>query len=107
MVPENRLIKGDYRLLETDNRICLPFGVQTRFIVTSIDVIHSLAIPSFGIKVDAIPGRLNQITVCPNVIGVYYGICSEICGANHALMPICVEVIPATNFISWANSFGK
>jgi len=85
---------GDYRLLETDHRVCLPLNIQTRVVVTSIDVIHSWAIPSMGVKVDAIPGRLNQVVLQPNRLGVFYGICSEICGANHAFMPIVVEVVP-------------
>lgn len=93
MVPTDDLKAGDYRLLETDHRVYLPYNIQARFVVTSIDVIHSWAVPSMGVKVDAIPGRLNQVFLKPNRYGVLYGMCSEICGANHALMPICIEVI--------------
>lgn len=98
MVPTDDLNEGDYRLLETDHRVCLPHNIQTRVVVTSMDVIHSWAIPSIGVKVDAIPGRLNQVILQPNRMGVFYGICSEICGANHAFMPIVVEVVPPTCF---------
>ncbi len=95
MTPTRSLNIGEYRLLEVDHRACLPLGIDRRIIVRSLDVIHSLAVPSLGLKVDAIPGRLNQITVSPKKAGVFYGRCSEICGVNHAFMPICVEVIPA------------
>ena len=101
IIPADDLNTGDYRLLETDHRVCLPFKIQTRVVVTSIDVIHSWAIPSMGVKVDAIPGRLNQVVLQPNRYGVFYGICSEICGANHAFMPIVVEVVPPVCFKEW------
>ena len=98
MIPVDDLNVGDYRLLETDHRVCLPFNMQTHIIITSINVIHSWAIPSMGVKVDAIPGRLNQVILQPNRLGVFYGICSEICGANHAFMPIVIKIIPPVCF---------
>ena len=101
MIPTEDLKVGAYRLLETDHRVCLPLDSQTRVVVTSIDVIHSWAVPSLGVKIDAIPGRLNQIIVQPNKYGVLYGICSEICGANHAFMPIVVEVVSSSRLKEW------
>ena len=101
IVPCEDLKTGASRLLETDHRVCVPFNAQVRVVVTSIDVIHSWAVPSLGVKVDAIPGRLNQIILQCNKYGVYYGICSEICGANHAFMPIVIEVVPSEVFKEW------
>jgi cytochrome c oxidase subunit 2 len=80
-----------FRLLEVDNRVVLPFNILTRFIISSADVLHSWAIPSLGIKVDAIPGRLNQICTLRLVPQILYGQCSEICGANHRFIPIVLE----------------
>jgi len=79
------------RLLEVDNRLVLPWKEHIRVLVTSTDVLHSWAIPSLGIKMDACPGRLNQVSLFINRPGVFYGQCSEICGINHAFMPICIE----------------
>nr|QQQ88661.1 cytochrome c oxidase subunit 2 [Hyalella cajasi] len=90
------------RLLETDNSLVLPSLSQIRVIVTGSDVIHSWAVPSLGVKADAVPGRLNQVMMFINRCGVFYGQCSEICGANHSFMPIKVEVVPMQYFISWA-----
>nr|YP_009254149.1 cytochrome c oxidase subunit II [Loliolus japonica]ANC62835.1 cytochrome c oxidase subunit II [Loliolus japonica] len=101
MIPTNELNLGDYRLLETDHHLILPMKTNTRIIVSSADVIHSWAIPMLGVKVDAIPGRLNQLMLYPNRPGLYYGQCSEICGANHSFMPITLEVVNMTYFIKW------
>nr|QQQ88869.1 cytochrome c oxidase subunit 2 [Hyalella kochi] len=90
------------RLLETDNSLVLPSLSQIRVIVTGGDVIHSWAVPSLGVKADAVPGRLNQLMVYINRSGVFYGQCSEICGANHSFMPIKVEAVPMYYFINWA-----
>ncbi len=79
------------RLLEVDNRLILPWNEHIRILVTSTDVIHSWAIPSLGVKMDACPGRLNQVSLFINRPGLFYGQCSEICGINHAFMPICIE----------------
>lgn len=92
MVGEANLLKGQLRLLEVDNRLLLPKKTSIRALITSTDVLHSWAIPSFGVKMDACPGRLNQVSLFVNRSAVYYGQCSEICGINHAFMPICIEV---------------
>nr|QQQ88817.1 cytochrome c oxidase subunit 2 [Hyalella latimana] len=89
------------RLLETDNSLVLPSLSQIRMIVTGGDVIHSWAVPSLGVKADAVPGRLNQLMVYINRSGIFYGQCSEICGANHSFMPIKVEAVPMYYFINW------
>jgi len=104
MVPEESLEVGQYRLLEVDNRIVLPVNTHTRIICTSTDVIHSWTIPSFGVKVDALPGRLNQLSIFPQREGVFYGQCSEICGVNHGFMPIVVEIVSLEEYISWINN---
>lgn len=92
--------EGIFRLLEVDNRLTLPFTTQLRFIVRATDVIHSWTIPVLGFKVDAVPGRLNQVRSRIDLAGVYYGQCSEICGANHSFMPIVVEAVSSEHFIS-------
>nr|YP_010459004.1 cytochrome c oxidase subunit II [Discus perspectivus]UUB71741.1 cytochrome c oxidase subunit II [Discus perspectivus] len=93
MVPQNDLTFGMYRLLEVDNRPMIPVGFPTQVVVTSTDVIHAWAVPALGVKVDAVPGRLNNLNIHPFSTGVYYGQCSEICGANHSFMPISLEVV--------------
>lgn len=92
---------GEYRLLEVDNRITLPINIETRVLVSAADVIHSWSVPSLGVKVDAIPGRLNQLGFTITIPGIYYGQCSEICGANHSFIPISIEAINLTRFINW------
>ena len=104
IIPESELIPGEHRLLEVDNRIVLPLDSQVRIMVTSSDVIHSWTIPRMGVKVDAIPGRLNQIGFTTPSPGVLYGQCSEICGANHSFIPIAIEVV---DMDSWANWISK
>nr|WIM50831.1 cytochrome c oxidase subunit II [Conus ventricosus] len=101
MVPTDELEVGDFRLLEVDHRVVLPTQTDIRVLVTSADVIHSWTVPSLGVKVDAIPGRLNQLGFFVKHPGVFYGQCSEICGANHSFMPIVVEAIPLANFMEW------
>lgn len=96
---------GEYRLLEVDNRLVLPINIETRILVTAADVIHSWTIPSLGVKVDAVPGRLNQLGFTITVPGVYYGQCSEICGANHSFIPISLEAINTKYFLNWLKSF--
>nr|AYE40292.1 cytochrome c oxidase subunit 2 [Daphnia magna] len=105
MTPTNILQPQEFRLLEVDNRVILPYLTQIRLLVTAADVIHSWTIPSLGIKADAVPGRLNQLNVFFNRPGVFYGQCSEICGANHSFMPISVEAITPTDFLTWIKSF--
>lgn len=93
ITPENELIKGDFRLLETDNRVNLPSQIPIRILVTRADVLHSWAMPRLRLKVDAVPGRLNQLSIEINAVGVFYGQCSEICGANHRFIPIAIQFL--------------
>lgn len=101
ITPTDQLNSGDYRLLEVDNRLVVPTNLIVRLIVTGSDVIHSWTIPSIGVKIDAIPGRLNQTTFTVTIPGVYYGQCSEICGVNHRFIPIAIEAIKSRDFIRW------
>jgi cytochrome c oxidase subunit 2 len=101
MLPFDDLTKGNLRLLEVDNRILLPINTHIRVIVSAADVLHSWAVPSFGIKVDACPGRINQMSMFIKREGVYYGQCSEICGVNHGFMPIVVKGVNLEEFVSW------
>nr|QOJ44737.1 cytochrome c oxidase subunit II [Allobates aff. magnussoni AR-2020] len=103
MIPSKDLSPGQFRLLEVDNRMTTPIGVTTRALITAEDVLHSWAVPSLGVKIDAIPGRLNQTSFMIARPGVYYGQCSEICGANHSFMPIVVESIPMKEFLNWTH----
>nr|YP_009024999.1 cytochrome c oxidase subunit II [Trachypithecus cristatus]AHN91504.1 cytochrome c oxidase subunit II [Trachypithecus cristatus] len=98
MLPPLFLNPGDLRLLEVDNRVVPPIEAPVRMMITSQDVLHSWTIPTLGLKTDAIPGRLNQTTFTAMRPGVYYGQCSEICGANHSFMPIVAELIPLKIF---------
>nr|YP_010400322.1 cytochrome c oxidase subunit II [Indothais sacellum]UQS76021.1 cytochrome c oxidase subunit 2 [Indothais sacellum] len=107
MIPTNELEPGDFRLLEVDHRMVLPTQTDVRVLVTSADVIHSWTVPSLGVKVDAVPGRLNQLGFFIKYPGVFYGQCSEICGANHSFMPIVVEAIPLKNFMEWVVSVSE
>nr|YP_010758073.1 cytochrome c oxidase subunit II [Kisaura adamickai]WEU80078.1 cytochrome c oxidase subunit II [Kisaura adamickai] len=96
---------NNFRLLEVDNRIILPMKFQIRTLISSSDVIHAWTVPSLGIKADALPGRLNQTSFFINRPGIFYGQCSEICGANHSFMPISIESINLNNFIKWINYY--
>nr|YP_003204839.1 cytochrome c oxidase subunit II [Bolinus brandaris]YP_009512505.1 cytochrome c oxidase subunit II [Chicoreus torrefactus]ACF04913.1 cytochrome c oxidase subunit II [Bolinus brandaris]AXJ93059.1 cytochrome c oxidase subunit II [Chicoreus torrefactus]QUL61398.1 cytochrome c oxidase subunit 2 [Chicoreus asianus] len=107
MIPTNELEPGDFRLLEVDHRMVLPTQTDIRVLVTSADVIHSWTVPSLGVKVDAVPGRLNQLGFFIKYPGVFYGQCSEICGANHSFMPIVVEAVPLKNFMEWVVSVAE
>lgn len=91
------------RLLDVDNRAPLPIGVGIRVLVGSTDVLHSWAVPAIGVKADACPGRLNQLSLLSHRPGVFYGQCREICGANHRFIPICLELITAEDFLRWLN----
>jgi len=101
MISTDDLTLGSFRLLEVDNRLVLPVKTHIRLLVTSSDVLHSWAVPSFGIKIDACPGRLSQGSLFIKREGVYYGQCSEICGVNHGFMPIVVKAVFPTNFVKW------
>nr|NP_740130.1 cytochrome c oxidase subunit II [Petroscirtes breviceps]BAC23751.1 cytochrome c oxidase subunit II [Petroscirtes breviceps] len=103
MVPTQDLNPGEFRLLETDHRMVIPVESPIRVLVTAEDVLHSWAVPSLGIKMDAVPGRLNQTAFITSRPGVFYGQCSEICGANHSFMPIVVESIPLNHFENWSS----
>lgn len=93
MLSGTKLKDSSLRLLAVDKSLTIPFNRPTRFLITANDVIHSWAVPALGIKVDACPGRINSVTVIPRRTGIFYGQCSEICGVNHAFMPIVVEVV--------------
>nr|UFZ12854.1 cytochrome c oxidase subunit II [Chloroniella peringueyi] len=101
MTPINEMISNEFRLLDVDNRIILPMLSQIRVLVTASDVLHSWTIPALGVKIDATPGRLNQTSFFMNRPGLFYGQCSEICGANHSFMPIVIESISTNSFINW------
>ncbi len=101
MIPDDQIKPGQFRLLEVDNRIVLPTNTNIRIIVTGADVIHAFAVPAFGIKKDAIPGRMNETWVNIEKEGVYYGQCSEICGLGHGFMPIAVEAVSPEKFQAW------
>nr|AVT43686.1 cytochrome c oxidase subunit II [Agathymus micheneri]AVT43710.1 cytochrome c oxidase subunit II [Agathymus micheneri] len=96
---------NNFRLLDVDNRVSIPMNNQIRILITSSDVIHSWTVPSLGVKVDANPGRLNQTNFFINRPGIFFGQCSEICGANHSFMPIVIESISIKNFINWINNY--
>nr|AGT62658.1 cytochrome oxidase subunit 2 [Aphis gossypii] len=101
----NELNKENFRLIEVDNKTILPFKFNIRLLISSDDVVHSWTIPSLAIKIDAIPGRMNQINLFMNRPGIYFGQCSEICGINHSFMPIQIESINLNKFIYWIKNF--
>uniref|UniRef100_A0A0U1VLJ5 Cytochrome c oxidase subunit 2 n=1 Tax=Papilio slateri TaxID=866285 RepID=A0A0U1VLJ5_9NEOP len=105
MIQYDKSTPNNFRLLDVDNRIILPMNNQIRIMVTAADVIHSWTIPSLGVKIDANPGRLNQTNLFINRPGIFFGQCSEICGANHSFMPIMIESISIKNFINWINNY--
>nr|YP_010554570.1 cytochrome c oxidase subunit II [Tachycines shuangcha]UYO78928.1 cytochrome c oxidase subunit II [Tachycines shuangcha] len=101
MIPYNEMNNNGFRLLDVDNRTVLPMNLQIRVLITAADVLHSWTVPALGVKVDATPGRLNQTNFFMNRPGLYFGQCSEICGANHSFMPIVIESVKTESFISW------
>ncbi|YP_004221771.1 cytochrome c oxidase subunit II (mitochondrion) [Macrobrachium nipponense] len=104
MVSTQDITESEFRLLEVDNRTILPMNTQIRALISAGDVIHSWTVPALGVKVDAVPGRLNQISFQINRPGLFYGQCSEICGANHSFMPIVVESTSVKSFLDWVSS---
>jgi cytochrome c oxidase subunit 2 len=98
------VLRGSFRNLDVDNRLSLPVYVSRLLLVGSADVLHSWTVPMLGVKVDAIPGRLNYLTVTPSQAGVFYGQCSELCGSNHSFMPIVVEASTPSGFIKFITS---
>nr|WNA08438.1 cytochrome c oxidase subunit II [Grigiotermes sp. 1 RK-2023a] len=107
MVQQEDLQTGMFRLLDTDNRVVLPMNSPIRMIVTAADVLHSWTVPSLGVKTDATPGRLNQVSFSINRPGILYGQCSEICGANHSFMPITIESVSTNQFINWVSKMSE
>jgi len=101
MVPDSDLEIGIYRNLDVDNWLVVPIDTHIRFIITGIDVIHNFAVPGLAIKVDAVPGRLNQASAIIEREGTYYGQCSELCGIYHGFMPICIEALDINHFLLW------
>nr|QXT44000.1 cytochrome c oxidase subunit 2 [Astratotermes hilarus]QXT44013.1 cytochrome c oxidase subunit 2 [Astratotermes hilarus] len=107
MVQQEDLQSNTFRLLDTDNRVVLPMNSPIRMIVTAADVLHSWTVPSLGVKTDATPGRLNQVSFSINRPGILYGQCSEICGANHSFMPIAIESVSTSQFINWVSKMSE
>lgn len=106
IIPINEITPNSFRLLDVDNRVVLPILSQVRVLVTATDVLHSWALPSLGVKIDATPGRLNQTRFFINRPGLFYGQCSEICGANHSFIPIVIESVSSNSFINWIKNIG-
>jgi len=104
IVPEDQLKPGQLRLFEVDNRVMVPINTNVRLITTSSDVLHSWAVPAFGVKRDSVPGRLNETWFHVKKEGVYYGQCSELCGVKHGFMPIVVEAVSKAKFDQWLAS---
>jgi cytochrome c oxidase subunit 2 len=107
MVPESDIKPGQRRLLEVDNKVVVPAGTNVRILVAGTDVIHSFFIPSLGVQIYAMPGRLNETWVNVDRPGVYYGQCNQICGVNHAYMPIAVEALSKQDFAKWVEDAKK
>jgi cytochrome c oxidase subunit II len=103
MIPEKELKPGQLRLLAVDNEMVVPINKVVHVLVTGADVIHSFAVPSFGIRMDAVPGRINETWFKATSEGVFYGQCSELCGKDHAFMPIAVRVVNQVDFNTWLN----
>lgn len=99
MVPETDLEIGQLRLLDVDNRVVVPVDTHIRFIVVGADVIHDFAVAGLGLKLDAVPGRLNQTSVLLQREGLYFGQCSEICGVYHGFMPIVIEAVSLEKYL--------
>lgn len=101
IIPSRDMENEDFRLLDVDNRAIIPCNTQIRFLIRSLDVLHSWTVPSLGVKADAVPGRLNQVKFITHRPGLYFGQCSEICGSNHRFIPIVVESVNRNTFYSW------
>ena len=101
MIPTNELEVNMFRLLDVDTRIVVPFNIHVRILISSADVLHAWTVPSLGVKADAVPGRLNQVKFIAQRAGLFFGQCSEICGANHRFIPIVLEVVNSKTFLNW------
>merc|ERR1712048_913353 len=100
IIPTNELSNDIFRLLDVDTRIVIPFNIHVRVLISSADVLHAWTIPSLGVKADAVPGRLNQVKFIAQRAGLFFGQCSEICGANHRFMPIVIEIVNSKTFLN-------
>ena len=107
MLSEKERKSDQPRLLAVDNEMVVPVNKNIRVITTAADVIHAFAVPSFGIKIDSIPGRINETWFKATREGVYYGQCSELCGKNHAFMPIAVRVVSEADYTAWLDQAKK
>jgi len=107
MVADNDLKPGQPRLLTVDNEMVVPVNKVVHVLVTGADVIHSFTVPSFGIRIDAIPGRINETWFKATTEGMFYGQCSELCGKDHSFMPISVRVVSASEFTAWVDGAKK
>jgi cytochrome c oxidase subunit 2 len=103
MVEDEDLVEGQPRLLATDEPLVVPVNKTVRLLITAGDVVHAWAVPSFGVKMDAVPGRINESWFRAEREGIYYGQCSELCGARHAFMPIEVHVVSQSEFDKWVS----
>jgi cytochrome c oxidase subunit 2 len=104
IIPDDQLKPGQLRLLEVDNQIIVPVNTTIRLLFTAVDVLHSWTVPSFGVKKDCVPGRLNEAWIYVEREGTFYGQCSEICGMKHGFMPIVVKVVSKEEFQKWVGS---
>ena len=104
MLPDSDLELGQFRLLDVDNKVVITTDTHIRLIVTGADVIHSFAVPSLGLKIDAVPGRLNQTSMLAERTGTFYGQCSEICGVYHGFMPIAIEAVSIQDYLAWIDA---
>lgn len=107
LLPQDSLKPDDIRLLSVDNEAVVPVGKVVRLQVTSADVIHSFTVPSFGIRIDAVPGRLNETWFKAEREGLYFGQCSKLCGQDHAYMPIAIRVVSAEDYATWLAEASK
>jgi cytochrome c oxidase subunit 2 len=105
MVPTDDLTVGQTRILEVDNEVVLPTLTSIRVIVTATDVLHAWTVPSLGVKLDCVPGRLNQTGLYIKRNGIYYGQCSELCGVQHGFMPIVIKSVSISDYIDWLKSY--
>ena len=104
IIPESDLELGQFRLLDVDNKMIISIDCHIRITVIGADVIHSFAVPSLGITIDATPSRLNQCSILAERTGMFYGQCSEICGIWHGFMPIAVEAVSVQDYLAWVDS---
>ncbi|MEK6733661.1 MAG: cytochrome c oxidase subunit II, partial [Pseudomonadota bacterium] len=104
IIPDDQLKPGQHRLLDVDNEVILPIDTNIRVLVTAGDVIHSFAVPALGIKIDAVPGRINETWVRITKPGRYYGQCSELCGVGHGFMPISLKAVSKEEYKAWVDT---